>query len=67
MCFSIPYKVLRVDETSALIEGGWVVKIGKELKVKKGDYLQVAGNIGVGILSKTEGLKVRQLIKSLNT
>lgn len=66
MCFSIPYKVLKVSKKSALIEGGRTVKLGEELSVKKGEYVRVTGNIAVGTLSKEEGLKIRQLIKGLS-
>lgn len=67
MCFTIPYKILKVSKNTALLEGGRVVKLGKELKAKKGAYLRVLGNIAVGTLSQTEGLKIRRLIKKLNT
>lgn len=66
MCFSIPYKVLKISNNSVLIEGGKTVRLGKDLKVKKGDYLRVTGEIAVGKLTPSEGLKIRQLIKSLN-
>lgn len=67
MCFSVPYKVLKINKKTALIEGGRKIRIGKDLKVKKGDYLRVTGNIAVGVLTKQEGEKIRQLIKNLNT
>lgn len=66
MCFSVPYQVLKVDNKNALLEGNKSVKIGSDLKVAKGDYLQVMGNVAVGRLTKTQGLKIRRLIKSLN-
>lgn len=66
MCFSIPCKILKIKDDIVIVEGGKVVKIGKELKVKEGDFLQVSGNIGVGVLPKNEGFKIRKLIKSLN-
>ncbi len=66
MCFTIPVKILKIDGNNALIEGGLTVRIGKELTANVGDYLQVQGKIAVGVLSKREGLKIRQLIKSLN-
>lgn len=66
MCFSIPYKVLRTTKDKAILEGGKSVKIGKELRVKNGDYLQIIGDVAVGRLSKARGLKIRQLIKKLN-
>lgn len=66
MCFSIPAKVIQVIGNSAVIEGGKKVTLGKEIKVGKGDYLQISGDIAVGKLSPAEGLKIRQLIKKLN-
>lgn len=67
MCFCVPYKVLSTDKKAALIEDGRKIKIGNELKVEKGDYLQVLGNVAVGRLTKSQGLKIRRLIKSLNS
>ena len=66
MCFSIPLKVKKVEGNTALLEGGKTVRLGKELSVKPGEYLRVTGNIAAGILSKSEGQKIRRLIKSLN-
>ncbi len=66
MCFTIPVKILKIDRNNALIEGGHTVRIGKELTANVGDYLQIQGKIAVGVLSNREGLKIRQLIKSLN-
>lgn len=66
MCFSIPYKVIKIDKNTALIEGGYTVRIGKELTANVGDYLQIQGKMAVGVLSSSEGLKIRKLIKSLN-
>ncbi len=66
MCFSIPYKVIKIDKDTALIEGGYTVRIGKELTANVGDYLQIQGKMVVGVLSSSEGLKIRKLIKSLN-
>lgn len=67
MCFSIPIKVQKIDKNTAYLEGGKTVRLGKDIKVKKDQYLQVAGNIAVGKLEKSEGLKIRKLIKRLNT
>ena len=66
MCFSIPYKVAAVKKDIAYLESGSIIKLGSELKVVKGEYLQVIGNVAVGKLSKAEGLKIRKLIKRLN-
>jgi len=67
MCFTIPYRVIDVTKNHAIIEGGRKVLLGKEVVVKKGEYIRVQGSVAVGKLTKTEGLKVRKLIKSLNT
>ena len=66
MCFAIPYEVLDVINNHAIIEGGQKVALGKDVTVKKGEYIRVLGSIAVGKLSKTEGLKIRKLIKTLN-
>lgn len=65
MCFSIPLRVLRIDGNTVYVEGGKKVKIGRDVMVSKGEFLQVAGNVAVGKLTKNQGLKVRSLIKSL--
>ncbi len=67
MCFSIPYKVVSVSKDKAFLEGGKVIKLGSELNVKKDEYLQILGDVAVGKLGKAEGLKIRKLIKKLNT
>ena len=67
MCFSVPCKVIKVAKDKALLEGNKSVKIGSDLKVARGDYLQVLGDVAVGRLSKMQGLKIRRLIKSLNS
>lgn len=66
MCFSIPSKVLKVTKNTALIEGNKIIKIGRDLKVIKGDYLRIIGGIAVDRLTKNEGDKIRYLIKKLN-
>lgn len=66
MCFSIPTKVLRVEKRVAFVEGGKKVQLGDDREVQKGDYIQVVGDVAVGMLTKHEGLKMRQLIKRLN-
>ncbi len=67
MCFSIPRKVLEVKNGTALIDTNEVVTLGAEITVKQGDYVQIIGNIVVAKLSATQGLKIRKLIKDLNT
>ena len=66
MCFSIPYKVLRIGNGTAYLEGGKSIKLGSDIAVRKGEYLQVAGSVAVGNLTKSQGQKIRRLIKSLN-
>lgn len=67
MCFAIPYQVIDVQNTYAIIEGGKKILLGGKLTVKKGEYVQVLGSIAVGKLTKAQGLKVRKLIKELQT
>lgn len=67
MCFTIPLKVLKIEKDTVLLEGGKSVKIDKDIKIKRGDYLQIAGEVAVSSLTKNEGLKIRQLIKKLNS
>ena len=67
MCFSIPLKVLKIDKRKATIEGGIIVRLDNSLKVKNGDYVRLAGNIIVDKISKQNGLKIRKLIKKLNS
>lgn len=66
MCFSVPKKVLKVQKNTAVVEGNKRIQIGDDIHITPGQYLRVVGNIAVGALSQKEGLKVRQLIKSLN-
>lgn len=66
MCFTIPTKVLRVHKKTALVEGNRTVKLGNDIQVKKGEYIQIVGNVAVGKISPKKGLEIRQLIKSLN-
>lgn len=65
MCFAIPYRVEKVDRDSAVVEGGRRVKLGGMFRVNRGDYLQVMGSIAVGKIKKTEGQRIRNLIKSI--
>lgn len=67
MCFTIPRKVVKIIGETAFLEEGQQVNIDNELTVKKGDYLQVVGNVAVGRLTQKQGLTVRRLIKKLNT
>lgn len=66
MCFAIPKKVAKVKGDTAWIENGNAVKIVDNLNIKPGQYLNVLGNIAIGKFSKTEGLKIRRLIRKLN-
>ena len=65
MCFTIPKRVEKINNGTATIEGGRQIKLGSDLMAKKGDYLQVVGNLAVGKISREEGLKIRKLIKRL--
>lgn len=65
MCFAIPLKVLKVNHGKAVVENGKKIILGEELTVKKGDYLQVAGNVAVSTLTNKQGIKVRRLIKNI--
>lgn len=67
MCFSIPLKVLKVEGNKAIIEGGKIARFDKTLQIHKGEYVRLTGDIVVDKLSKDKGLKVRRLIKRLNT
>lgn len=65
MCFTIPLKVLKVNQGKAIVENGENILLSKDLIAKKGDYLQVAGNVAVSTLTSKQGIKVRQLIKNI--
>lgn len=66
MCLSIPYQVVHVNKNFVTIETGAKIKITKEMKVKKGAFVRIVGNIVVDSLTKSQGLKIRTLIKTLN-
>lgn len=63
MCFTIPLRVLKVNKKHAIVEGNISVALGDILSVRPGQYLQVTGSIAVGVLTQSEGKKIRQLIK----
>ena len=65
MCFTLPYKILSIKKSKALIEGNRQVVIDKDMPVKKGDYLRVVGNVAVDYLLEKDGMKIRKLIKSV--
>lgn len=50
---------------TAIVEGGKKIKLGKDFKVKSGDYLTVSGQIAVSKISKAEAGRIRNLIKSI--
>ncbi len=66
MCFTIPYKVTRVLDSTAYIEDDRAIPI-RDIVVKKGDYVQLTGDVIVGKLSPSQGARVRGMIKELNT
>ncbi|PIP32437.1 hypothetical protein COY59_02350 [Candidatus Gottesmanbacteria bacterium CG_4_10_14_0_8_um_filter_37_24] len=65
MCFTIPLKVIKVTDRQAHLENGKIVKLDKDINVKKGEYLRIIGNIAVDRISKFQGLKIRQLIQKM--
>lgn len=65
MCFAIPYKILKVNKKSVLIEGDKKITIGEASNLKAGDYVRIAGNVAVDSLKQEEGLNIRKLIKSV--
>ena len=67
MCFSVPLKVLTTRGQTAVVEGGLNIRLGRELRVKPGDYVRVVGRVAVDKLTRNQGARVRQLISSLNT
>ena len=65
MCFTIPYKIDRIENGQAEIEDGRKIRLGEKMRVRRGDYLQIAGNIAVNRISAREGKKIREMIKNL--
>lgn len=65
MCFSIPLKVIDTYKNKVRLEGGQMVQTSVKMRIKKGDYLQVTGDLAVAKISAKEGLKIRKLIKNL--
>jgi hydrogenase maturation factor len=66
MCFSIPVKIIEVKDDVVVVENGKIIRIDKKMDVKKGNYIQVVGDMAVNTLSENEGLKIRKMIKKLN-
>lgn len=67
MCFTVPYKVIEITNTDAILEGGKHIRLDKHLPIKKGDYIRVSGDVIVDTMSKADGEKVVNLIQSLST
>lgn len=67
MCFSIPLRVVKIKGLNAVIEGGDIARFDKALNIKKGDYVHITGDIIVDKLPKGQGIKIRKLIKKLNS
>lgn len=65
MCFAIPYKILKVNKNSVLIEGNKKITIAENFSLKTGDYVRVTGNVVVDCLTSEEGSSIRKLIKSV--
>lgn len=67
MCFSIPLQVLQVKGDMCFLEGGKIVRSERNLQIKRGDFVQIAGNLIVDKITGDNGLKIRRLIKRLNS
>ena len=67
MCLSIPLRVLTVKGGKATIEGNTLVRLDMALRVTPGDYVTVLGGVAVGMLSKSEGARVRKYLRSLGS
>lgn len=66
MCFTIPYRVISVAGKSVVVEGNKKVLLGEDITARKGEFVQVLGNIAVSKLSKGKGESVRRLIAQLS-
>lgn len=66
MCFSIPYKVLSIKDTTVFLENGKRVYCEPEMELQVGQYVRTQGSLIVSILSEEEGKEVQRLIGSLN-
>lgn len=67
MCFSIPLKVTKIEGNKAIIEGGKIAGFDNTLHIHRGDYVRLTGDVIVDKLSKENGVKIRRLIKRLNS
>ncbi len=65
MCFTIPYKVLKVQKNHVVIEGDKKISIENDLNIEVGDYIRVSANIAVDHLTKEEAKRILNLIKSV--
>lgn len=67
MCFSIPIRVLKVVGRDVWLETGAHIKMEKNMDIKTGSYVRLAGDTIVDCLSLQEGDSIRELIAELNT
>jgi hydrogenase maturation factor len=63
MCFSVPKRVVRVYQDKAIVQGGAKVRLGS-IRVQKGDFLLVYGDMAV---EKVSTQKVEQFRKMIGT
>lgn len=66
MCLAIPYQVVSVAASKVTLEDGRMITVGRDLKPKKGDYIRLAGDVAVDVLSRIDGMRIRQMIARLN-
>lgn len=67
MCFSIPFQVIKVGKNYLMLEGGKKAILEKDMKIKKGEFVRLTGNIVVDKLSAKQGTKLRKTIYQLYT
>lgn len=67
MCFSIPLKVTHIQGGQATVEGGRVVRLDDKMQITKGDFVQITGDLIVDKITRENGLKIRRMIKRLNS
>ena len=65
MCFSIPYKILKIKANSVIIEDGREISNIGFPTLKSGDYIRLAGGQIDEVIEKREGFEIRKLIKKL--
>lgn len=63
MCFTIPRKIIGIQDTKAVVDDGHTVDIGGIPDCTVGDYVFVTSGIAVAKLTPEEGKSMRSLIK----